>query len=237
MNTVDFSQYKFRPSGLKYLMTNSRSKSDPLSETTKSYLNEVYIEAVFNRKKLITSPAMTKGTTVESDSLDLVQKVLNRTYFKNQRKNGDAFTHQNDYIQGTPDVVDKKTNLVIDIKSSWDIWTYAKVTADNAKKDYYWQVLGYAWLTGMRNMWLVYALVDTPEFVIKDELYRMSFKFSPDTDMEQFRPNFIYQDVPDELKIKKYEFEYNDDHVIELIERIKLCRDYLSNLSLGGVTV
>lgn len=237
MNNIDFSQYKFRPSGLKYLMTNSRSKSEPLSETTKSYLHELYIEAVFGRTKLITGAPMTKGTAVESDSLDLVQKVMKRTYFKNQKKNGEDYTHSNDYIQGTPDVIDKKNNLVIDIKSSWDLWTYSKVTADSAKKDYYWQVLGYAWLTGMRNMWLVYSLVNTPDFIINDELYRLSFKLKPDEDVEQYRKNYVFDDIPDELKIKKFEFEYNEDHIIEAIERIKLCREYLSNLTLGGVIV
>jgi len=217
-------------------MTNSRSKSEPLSETTKTYLHELYIEAVFDRKKLISSSAMSKGTAVESDSLDLVQKAMGRTYFKNQRKAGESFTHQNDYIQGTPDVIDKNDNLVIDIKSSWDIWTYSRVSAESAKKDYFWQILGYSWLTGMNNMWLIYALVNTPEFIIADELYRLSFKLPPDSDTETYRKNYIFDDIPDELKIKKYGFVREEDKILELVERIKLCRQYMATITLGGMT-
>jgi len=216
-------------------MTNSRSKSELLSETTKTYLHELYIEAVFDRTKVISSSAMTKGTAVESDSLDLVQKVMGKTYFKNQRKAGESFTHANEYIQGTPDVVDKTNNLVIDIKSSWDLWTYSRVSADSAKKDYFWQVLGYSWLTGMNNMWLIYALVNTPDFIITDELYRLSFKLPPDADSNIFRKNYVFDDIPDELKIKKYEFIREEDKIIEVIERIKLCRSYMATITLGGI--
>lgn len=226
MNTVDFSKQKFHPSSLKLLMTNSRSKSDPLSETAKGCLHEIYIEEVFGRRKTISSPAMKKGTSVETDSLELLQEVTNEVHFKNQK------TLENDYLIGTPDVVDKKGDRVIDIKSSWDIWTFSRVTQASAIKDYAWQLKGYMWLTETRNAQLVYALVNTPEFIITDQLYRMSFNYPPETDMEQFRTNFIFDDIPSELKIKRFEVGYYEEEMNELRSRLDLCREYLSTLSL-----
>ena len=52
MNKVDFSNYKFRASGLVNLMTNSRTKSDPLGESTKTYLRDIFIKEVYGREKL-----------------------------------------------------------------------------------------------------------------------------------------------------------------------------------------
>jgi len=226
MNTVDFSKQKFHPSSLKLLMTNSRSKSEPLSETAKGCLHEIYIEEVFGRRKTISSAAMKKGTAVETDSLDLLQAVTGEVYFKNQE------TIENEYLIGTPDVIDKKNSKVVDIKSSWDIWTYSRVTGDSALKDYAWQVKGYMWLTDTRSAQLVYALVNTPEFLIADELYKMSFTMPLNTDMEQFRPNFIFDDIPSEMRIKQFEVAYFDEEMSELRSRLDSCREYLSTLKL-----
>jgi len=226
MNTVDFSKQKFHPSSLKLLMTNSRSKSDPLSETAKGCLHEIYIEEVFGRRKTISSAAMKKGTAVETDSLELLQAVTGDVYFKNQK------TLENEYLIGTPDVIDKKNNKIVDIKSSWDIWTYSRVNQNSALKDYAWQLKGYMWLTETRSAQLVYALVNTPEFIIEDQLYKMSFTLPPETDTEQFRPNFIFDDIPNEVKIKRFEVAYFEEEMSELRSRLDQCREYLSTLKL-----
>jgi len=234
MNTVDFSKQKFHPSSLSKLMTNTRTTTknkiktinEPLSVTAKGCLHEIYIEEVFGRSKTISSAAMKKGTAVETDSLELLQTVTGEVYFKNQE------TIENDYLIGTPDVIDKKNSKVVDIKSSWDIWTYSRVTGDSALKDYAWQVKGYMWLTDTRSAQLVYALVNTPEFIIDDELYKMSFTLPPETDMEQFRPDFIFDDIPSEMRIKRFEVAYFDEEMSELRSRLDLCREYLSTLKL-----
>lgn len=84
-------------------------------------------------------------------------------------------------------------------------------------------------------MWLIYALVNTPDFIIRDELYRMMYKLPPESDTEVYRKNYVFDDIPDELKIKKYEFIREEDKIIEVIERIKLCRSYMATITLGGI--
>lgn len=225
MNKPNFSKYKFHASGIKKLMVNSRKKSDPLSETTKSYLREIWIEAVFGRIKPIITPAMQKGTIVETDSMELVQKVTGQTYFKNNKE------LENDYIIGTPDIIDKKNSLIRDIKSSWDLWTFAKVTEKSASKDYYWQILGYMWLTDTKKGSLNYALVNTPENLINDEIYRLCFKMTEE-EADKHRINFIFDDIDEKLRLKQYNFDFKQEDVEQVMSKIELCREYLISYKL-----
>lgn len=219
---MDFSTYKFRPSGLCHLMTTSRSKSDPLSDTAKTYLRDIWIEQTFNRHKPdITGHAAAKGTMVESDSLDLYQKVTGQVYFKNQKK------LENDYIKGTPDVIGE--DLVIDIKSSWSIWTFAATDEKSATKNYFWQVLGYMWLARKKKAELAYCLVNTPETIINDEIYRLSFKFG-DEEAEKFRVNYIFDDIDPKLRLKTFSFVFDQESVDKLTERIGFAREFLNNM-------
>lgn len=222
MNIVDWSNYKFHCSGLSNLMVASRKKDDPLSETTKSYLLEIFIKEVFGREKseTVANKYMQKGTMCETDSLELVERVTGKKFFKNQE------TLSNEYIVGTPDV---KQEELIDIKTSWDLFTFMNVDEEQAEKDYFHQLLGYMWLTGHRTAQLSYCLVNTPEILVGDEMYRLSFKL-PEDQVEKYRKNYVFDDIPESMRIKSYGFEYNEEIVEELKVKILLCRDYLSRL-------
>lgn len=229
MNKVNFKTYKFRCSALPYLMTTSRSKTDPLSDTTKAYLREVWIAEVFGRIKYDLKNKFTdKGIACESDSLDLVQKVTKTTYFKNKK------LLENEWIKGTPDVI--KKDSIIDIKTSWDIWTYAKVDADLAQKTYFYQLLGYMWLTGTKNSELMYCLVNTPEEIISDELYKLAFRYPEINESteaaEKYRFNYIFDDIDPKLRLKTFALPYIEDEVKLLKEKIVASREYLGKLKL-----
>lgn len=226
MKKPNFKQYKFRASSIAKLMVNSRKKSDPLSETTKSYLQEIFIEEVFGRKKVVTTPAMQKGTIVESDSLDIVQKAHGFTYFKNNKR------FENEYTSGTPDVIDKKNSRVVDIKSSWDLWSFFKVDSKVAKKNYYYQVLTYMWLTNTKKASLMYTLTNTPEHLMYSESQKLSYSIGQEQAEEITRNNHTFDDIPDEIRVKEFKFEYEENEIVLIIEKIKLCREYLSNMSI-----
>ena len=225
MNTVDFSTFKFHASGVKNLMVKSRSKTDSLSETTKTYLQEVWIEAVYGRRKPIITPAMQKGTIVESDSLSLVQQVSGVTYFKNQKEIA------NDFVIGTPDVIDQPGQAIRDVKSSWDIWTFAKVTAESARSDYYWQIASYCWMSNLRKGSLIYALVNTPEMLITDELYRLSFKM-PEDQCDKLRINYEYDDIDPKSRVKQFDFDVLDTDIELIKNQVILAREYLKGMHL-----
>lgn len=224
MNKTNWESYKFHCSALGYLMTNGRSKSDPLSETAKRYLEEVYLKEVWGRERheSLCNKYMQKGIMCETDSLELFEEVTGNRCFKNQKN------LSNEYITGTPDVIKPE---LIDIKTSWDLHTFIRVTDDSSYKDYYYQLFGYMWLTNMDRASLVYCLVNTPNTMVNDEIYRLSFKV-PEEKAEEYRNNFIFDDIPPEKRIKRFDFDFDDNLINQLKGRIELARIYLAGIEL-----
>jgi hypothetical protein len=228
MKTASFDNYLFRCSALGKLMTNPRNKKDSLSATTKRYLQEIHKEVLFGKSTEIQSKYLDKGKQVEDDSIAMYNRVTGH----NTKKNDEFFT--NDYICGTPDIIGDR---LIDIKSSWDYTTFPMYEELLPSKDYYWQLLGYMVLTSKKESWLAYCLVDTPTQLIQDEVRRLGWKLGMievpmDLEAEVYE-RLQYADIPEELRIKKFHIEYNDEDVQRLYERIEICREYLTDLSVG----
>lgn len=220
-----FEDYTFHCSSLKNLMVSPRLKSETLSETTRGYLRDVYIEKVFGRRRadLIANKYVRKGVACETDSISLLEEVSGETYFKNQ------VTYTNDFITGTPDLV--TDDEIIDIKTSWDIWTFAKTDEKQAYSDYYYQLLGYMALTDKKKARLAYVLVNTEEGMISDELYRLQFYIGEDEAME-YRKNFVYDDIDKKLRVKTFDFEFSEDDYASVVAKVEESRKFLEKLSL-----
>lgn len=224
MKDIEWSTYKFHCSGLRNLMVTSRKKSDPLSETTKAYLREIYIDEVWGRKKtdMLANKYTQKGIECETDSISLLEKVRKTSYFKNQKQ------LENEFIIGTPDIIEPQ---LVDVKTSWDIFTFAAVDEEKAKKDYFYQLLGYMWLTGKETSLLAYCLVDTPDQMANDDMCRLSFKL-PEEELETYRNNYKYGDIPEEMRVKQYEFETDMQTIEALILKIQASREYLQTIHI-----
>ena len=109
-----------------------------------------------------------KGNEVEEQAIELTEDVLG---FEFLTKNDKYF--ENDYIKGTPDVI--TTSLIIDVKSSWSSETFPFFESELPNKDYYYQVMGYMWLTGKKNALISYCLINTPEEIVNDEIRRTAW--------------------------------------------------------------
>lgn len=228
-NKMDFSNYKFRCSGLKNLMVKPRKKEKDAglpSVTTQSYLQELWIKEVYGREKIVSSPAMEKGTAVESHSMELVEKVTGKTFFKNSKQ------LENEYITGTPDIVDKPNKMIHDIKSSWDLWTFVKVTEDSAKSDYYWQLVGYMWLGEANRASLKYALVNTPEHIMAAEYAKLAWIMGEEEAETLVRKNHTFDDIPEAERLKEFWFDLGANDIYDLIDAIVVARNYMNGLSL-----
>jgi hypothetical protein len=229
MQQVDFSNYKFRASAVKNLMTQPKSKAareaGELSQTTKSFLEEIYIEEQFGRKKPISSGPMEKGTIVESDSLDLVASVHDVKYFKNKER------FENEFVAGTPDVV-VEGDRIIDVKSSWDLWTFIKVNEKQATKDYYHQVLVYMWLNNLKKGSLNYVLVNTPDHIMEGESAKLAWRLGQEMAEEITRKNHTFDDIEPSKRLKEYHFEYNEEVVEEIKSKVIRSRQFLQEMSL-----
>jgi hypothetical protein len=208
-------------------MTAPRSKSEVLSQTAKTYVEELAKEHLFGIKKLFKSRYTDKGNEVEEKAIELTEDVLG---FEFITKNENYY--QNDYIKGTPDII--TTSLVIDVKSSWSGDTFPFFETELPNKDYYYQVMGYMWLTGKKNALISYCLINTPEEIVNDEIRRTAWgKYEIEPSEETIRDVVAlhsFDHIPKDRRVKAFHVEYNEAVVNEMKTRIEHCRTYFNEL-------
>ena len=218
---------KIRCSALGKIMTNARSKSEVLSKTCKSYLQELAIEEMYGIKKEFSSRYTDKGIEVERTSIDLVQDNCD---FGFMYKNEEHF--ENDYLTGTPDV--NTDNILLDVKSSYDATTFPWFEEEIPNKDYYYQLQGYMALCNKRKSVLAYCLVNTPFQIVEDEVRRAHWQEHLIDESEELRADVEarhnFDHIPPEKRIKTFEVRYDKDVIKAIYERIKECRKYYETL-------
>jgi hypothetical protein len=227
---MNFNDYKFRCSSVGNLFVEPVSKAakeaGELSETTKSWLNEIFIEQYYGLRKDIQSKYMTKGIICEEMSISIVQEVMDVLFLE---KN--CSRYENDYIAGTPDIV--TDGIVIDVKTCWDIWSFFKKDALN--KLYYYQLQAYMMLTGLKESALFYTLVDTPEHMIDSEIRKATYVYDADDlddAIENIKRNATYNHLPIEHRYKMFQFEAEPDFAERLAAKVTKAREYLNSLTL-----
>jgi hypothetical protein len=219
--------FRVRCSAIGKIMTSPRSKSEILSQTAKTYVEEQVLLAKYGIVKTFNSRYTDKGNLVEDESIKLASEVLELGFIL---KNDEHFS--NDWVTGTPDV--NTASLILDVKSSWDATTFPFFATEIPTKDYYYQLQGYMWLTGKQKSLLVYCLVNTPLDMVQDEIRRAHWNAnlleeSLDLiDEVQKRHNFDH--IPDNRRVKVFEVERDDEVIEQIKERVELCREYYETL-------
>ena len=161
---------------------------------------------------------MAKGEEVESLSIDFISKKL---YKQPLIKNDEFFS--NDYFTGTPDVI--TDDEIIEVKNSWNCFTFPLLDEELTNKSYYYQVQGYMHLTGLKKSKVIYTLMDTPEHIIEDD-----YNKSSQDDYDLFREKYIFSNIEEKYRIKVFEVNY-DESVIDLVkQRVDSCRIYLNQI-------
>ena len=218
---------KIRASSIGKIMTNPKTKGESLSQTTKTYLQELAVEEVYNIRKEFSSRYTDKGNEVEELSIALCNDVLGLGFiYKNEEH------YSNDWITGTPDV--NTNEILLDVKSSWDATTFPFFDTELKNKDYFYQLQGYMWLVGKTDALLCYCLIDTPLQIVEDEIRREHWKASlieESLDLRAFvQAKHTFGHIPKEKRVKTFRIA-KDDEVIESIKtRIEECREYYNNL-------
>ena len=218
---------KIRCSAIGKIMTNARSKSEVLSKTCKTYLQELAIEEMYGIKKEFSSRYTDKGNIVENESIELAQQVLDCGFIhKNEEK------LSNDYLTGTPDV--NTNDILLDIKSSYDGTTFPFFAEEIPTKDYYYQLMGYMALTGKTESLLVYCLTNTPSEIVEDEIRREHWKNHLIDESEELRQEVEskhnFDHIPTEKRIKTFEVNYDEEVIKAIYKRIEECREYYNTL-------
>ena len=218
---------KIRCSAIGKIMTNPKTKGESLSQTTKTYLQELAVEEIYGIRKEFSSRYTDKGNEVEELSIALCNDVLNLGFIYKNEEN-----YSNDWISGTPDV--NTDEILLDVKSSWDATTFPFFDTELKNKEYFYQLQGYLWLTNKTEALLCYCLIDTPLQIVEDEIRREHWKASlieESLDLRAFvQAKHTFGHIPKEKRLKTFKIA-KDNEVIEAIKtRIEECREYYNNL-------
>ena len=195
-------QFKCRASKGGALATNPRAKSETLSETTKTYLEEWMKEQIYGVKKDISTKYTEKGLVMEDEAIDKAIEWLDLPFaIKNEKQ------FENDFFTGTPDIL--LSDTVVDIKNSWDCFTFPLFCDDIPTKDYMYQLQVYMALTGLKRAKLVYVLLNTPA--------------------TYSTPEIDYSHIDPKLRVKSFDIEF-DPEIIEVLEqRVIESRKYIDS--------
>lgn len=228
---MNADKIKFRASSMGYLMTEPREKAakekGELSETAKTHLIDVFVSAKYGRNTDIANKYTTKGLMVEEDSLTLYSMYKNQYYTKNQDR------IENEWISGCPDII---TPGLIDIKSSWDIYTFFRVHGKELNKRYFWQLQAYMDLTGLQSSTLAYCLVNTPAPLIWDEKRRLQFRMNAIDDatddvlkaFAEIDKNCTYDDISLQEKVLEIEVKRDDEAIERMHKTVERARIYMN---------
>lgn len=178
-----------------------------LSDTTKSYLKEWLKEQIYGVRNEISSKYLTKGVEMENESIEVygIYKDLDFIVKNSKRFN-------NEYLTGEPDLI--LENKIVDIKTSWDCFSFPLFANDVPDKKYYWQLQSYMALTGYESAELAYVLVNTPEHLQYNVL-----------DMTD------YTNLDLKYRVKTFKIERNEDDINALYQRVQDCREYIKELT------
>lgn len=231
---MNWNETLIRASSVGYLMTEPVTKADKeagvLSKTAQKHLIEVYIAEKYGRKRDIQTKQMKKGIEAEQDSIDLLSMYLKLPFSKNEER------FKNDFITGLPDIINGDT--IIDIKSSYDLWTFLGNIPDKLDNLYYWQMQSYMWLTGTIKATIAYCLVNTPESIIQQEKFYLLKKMdviseeSPEFIKEAMKIEFnmTFDDISINERILTFNVNRNEDDILRIEHKILKARTFLQEL-------
>ena len=218
---MELKEFKIRASGCGSIMGIKG-----LGKTGESFLKQWLKEQLYNRRKEFSNKYTQKGNICEDNSIDFVADYLNLGFLIKNEKH-----FENEYVQGTPDVILK--DLIIDVKNSWDIFTFPLFETEVPNSDYYWQAQIYMELLNIDNYKLCYILSDTPINIIESEAKRHCYTngLSLEDDYEEilceFESKMTYSDVDSALKLRVFDIKRDKEDYNLIVERVKLSREYI----------
>ena len=196
--------FKLRASCVGKITSNPKSKEALISETSKTYVEEWVKSQIYGVRKSIQNKYLEKGIEFEDQAIDKTIEWLDLGFvLKNKTRFEDEF------FTGEPDLILEET--VIDIKNSWDCFTFPLFENEIPTKDYFYQLQVYMHLTGKRKAKLVYVLLNTPATYNTEEI--------------------DYSNIDKKYRIKTFDIVYDECIIEDLKDRILKIRTYIETLN------
>lgn len=241
---------------LSHIMTDPRSKTETLSKTCISYLEDRVKENVYGRRKDLSSiDAIAKGIECENEAIFILNKALWTSYTKSKyvpwEKMDNWICTGHEDIDGGDHTIDTKVSI------SFDTFPLFEEEPDKA---YYRQWQAYMRLKGAKykKHTIAKVLVNTPVRMLEQKLYylysNLCKKYNDnmefvDIEYEEKAKQIFLQNVfdrqvtinsnwltlqltddqviPYEKRIHLTVVERNDEDIEKIPQRVQECRDRL----------
>ena len=191
---------------------------------TKTYVQEWLISELTGKKKRIDSKYLKSGIEREPASLLRASKYFGVELVKNSQQ------LENDFFTGEFDA--KTDDTIIDVKSSWDAFTFPFFETE-PDKGYVRQLQIYMDLTGLEKASLVYCLENGTEEMIESLSWKIAKEEGaeePDiSHWEQAEKELNYDHLPENMRIKVFSFERDDKLIENMRQAVLDCREYINN--------
>lgn len=195
-----------RCSSIGKIMTNPKTKAEGiLSVGAKTYLRELAMQEILDLEFEFSSKETEKGQLVEPESIALLNRVRGLSLAKNTER------RSNSWITGECDLFDAPRKRGHDLKSSWSAKTFPGWLADCTDPLYEWQMRGYMWLWDADEWEVNYALVDTPEHLIRFEPLQLH----------------LVSHLPDHMRLTTWPIERDREKEALMQERVEAAREYM----------
>lgn len=217
-------------SSLADIVTEPKLKVDKeagnLSETAKSEVLRIWIANSYGKTKEYSTKYTEKGNTCEEAAITMFSRWSGIPCFKNEQ------FYKNKYLIGTPDILED--DVLADVKSNWDLLTFYKTK----QEDYEPQVQGYMDVTGIHTAYRCDCLINCPEPILQQEVYRQQQKNPLDDPAKvekRVRENLTFDNVPFAKRMKVFEFTYDPAFIEKAYKKIEAARKYYDGLVLEDV--
>jgi hypothetical protein len=236
--------FKARASKAGELMTEPKTKPEKdnglLSQTARTFVRDMWLKNNYNYEDVVMTHQMMKGLLCEHDAVALMNKYIPTKGYRSLNTHKVKESLENEYFTGSHDILLKVDDIVEDIKCPFTVDTFFNATIT---KLYYTQIQVYMDLTGAKKGRLVYCLVDTPESIVLELEKSIWFKYGANDDntdyitkSKQIRHNHTpSRYIPEQQRIKFFEFERNDKWLDALKEQVLKARDFYDSLQLNQI--
>ena len=222
-------------------MTNPRLKADReagnLGETAKGVVKDWYRSQLYMRKRQIYSKYLEKGNENEQDNLVFATSMMGLPLTTATNRE----FYEDEHFTGTPDLLFKDEGIVLDIKTSWDCYTFPLFDGEGNDPKYYWQMQVYMALTGMTAGKVVYVLSNTPDPIVEREI-KYAIRDLKDENggeisdevTEKVKAEIMqfhnYDNIESRYKLKVIDYKYDPDDIDKARAKVEKAREYLETI-------
>jgi hypothetical protein len=201
-------EFMIRCSALGSVMASP--KKAELSVGAKTYVKNAFKETYLEYETIIESPKFDKGNMMENEAIELISLKYGEPYVKNEE------ARTNGFIKGTCDV--EFGNKIRDVKCPWNKSSFPLMPEDAKSTNYEWQGRGYMMLWDKEEFYLDYCLMDTPRELV------------PNWEGKDLH---IASGLPTDLRVTTMFYKRELDKEQQIIQRVKMCRQYWEELKLN----